>query len=120
MKTYNIIIETPHGFQQIIEVGHGGRHREDKTVWNENVHGPIPNGTVMGGLQRYDDQGVEKLRVNSSLKSSQDALKVIFDQAALLRKNRIRDARIAMKNNIDAASSLDDVKNLIKHIARLI
>jgi len=82
---YKLLVNGIKDFQHLIEVEKtGGYFDESKIVWDERIHGPMPEFTGQG-QERYTLDGAPALRVNADLKTTQDAAKAAED-AALARQ----------------------------------
>ena len=77
-----ILVNTPSGTQEIIDVGNGGGYFDSaRVLWDERQDGPLP-AITLGGMKRVDGALVE----DAALLAVSGAAKLTEDRAALLIK----------------------------------
>lgn len=96
-----ILVNTPQGEQEIIEVNAGGGYFDPvRVIWNEAIDGPLPAITI-GGMKRV---GNTLVLDNTLLVAS--AGRKLTQQAAAVRANR--NARLAATDWTQIADSTAD------------
>ena len=96
-----ILVNTPQGEQEIIEVNAGGGYFDFvRVIWNEAIDGPLPAITI-GGMKRV---GNTLVLDNTLLVAS--AGRKLTQQAAAVRANR--NARLAATDWTQIADSTAD------------
>lgn len=67
-----LLVNTPNGKQELIEVGEGGDYFDRaRVLWDERKDGPLPGGTKAGGMVR---EGAA-LRLDATLLAAHEEIK---------------------------------------------
>ena len=107
-----LLVNTPLGAQDIIEVGEGGSYFDMALVlWDERLDGPLPEAIIVGGMIREENSLVY------SEKRMQETLtiinKPIIPQFVSPRQIRQALTRAGLRESVEAAiaSGSQDIKD---------
>ena len=64
-----LLVNTPNGLQELIEIGEGGGYFDiSRVIWDERTDGPLP-AITLGGMKRNDNS----LELNQQLLDAHNA-----------------------------------------------
>lgn len=109
--TYKILVDSPMGTQQIIEINRSGEYYEkDRVLWDERHDGPLR--IEMANVGGYKRQG-SSLVFDQSKKDAHDAVKQLE-----LDKKKEKEDRSNRIRNIDSVQNLNDLIAIVKDISK--
>ena len=98
---YKLLVNTPQGAQEIIEVGQGGGYFDLSLVlWDERIDGEMPH-IIVGAMKREKDALVYDATLDSAANAARTKIKIKADIAALEEKvtpRRTREAILGTDN----------------------
>lgn len=120
MMFYKLIVNQDSGIQKFVKVKKSGRYLDsEKVVWDERVHGPIPQGTELGGLQRYTNNGAPALRVIAAQKTAHDDTLAAIETAKQEEETQMQQAKQLIRN-INQASTAAELKAVLRALVRVV
>jgi hypothetical protein len=109
-----LIVNTPEGIQELIEVGYGGGYFDlSLVVWDERSHGKLSDATLsqVGGLVRSGNQ----VQFDSSRLAANEAKKTA---KAAKEQEAVKDTadRRARIKNIKSANSVSELRQVVQDL----
>lgn len=101
-----LLVDTPLGLQEVIEVGDGGGYFDPaRVLWDERKDGLIPVGIQIGGMKRIGDALVfdaAKKAAHDVVKSAQEAAELDKATKKAARLLLFKDKNAPVKDRLDA------------------
>lgn len=79
---YKLLVNTPSGKQEVIEVGEGGGYFEpERVIWDERADGPLPEITLGGMVRQGSELAFSQERMDENLPASAPPVPRVVEMA---------------------------------------
>lgn len=113
----SLLVNTPDGIQDIIEVGEGGGYFDLSLVlWDERLDGPLPEGIIVGGMIREENSLVyseEHMQATLAIVNKPSVPQNVSPRQIRQAMNRVPFGEGTLREAVEAAiaSGSQDIKD---------